>query len=519
MDKRYQVFVSSTYTDLVDERKEATQAILKCNCFPAGMELFPASNKQQWDVIKHVIDDSDFYLLILAGRYGSLGKNDAGEKVSYTEMEFDYALSHGKPIIAMIYRNPENLPARLTERTKLNTERLKKFREKAMTGRMVAFWENKDQLNGEIVRSLHNIMNDTPEAIGWVRANAINDLHTLEEGADLEDITVEEICDRLEKTETAEEKIYLIDDLESSVRKQCFENHNFLQKFRDLVNSNQPTQIICDALDLLPYNMETKRHKRIIESLDIKNLFLAQFREGSIYNSEIVEQIVRLLNRMDIYSFEYSEPLLKCLKSGCSSQQKEESFVNYISQSGLYSVRQDKGKKLIQYVLKELTNEKRVISTEHLSELLVSCCDTEDSYSIIYNTFINSNLSVQKEILENIFEFCDADFFMEDPKIQKMLFNICDIVFSWNDDQITAELLLYCLFDRTYDVFVEDEIFAKLDDFNDDVFYIFFWNLSMGQFGRGKSEYYELKNSEKEKIVKIIKRRKHPREAKLLEQY
>ena len=96
MDKRYQVFVSSTYNDLIDERKEATQAILKCNCFPAGMELFPASNKKQWNVIKQVIDDSDFYLLILAGRYGSLGVDDFGTKVGYTEMEFDYALSKGK---------------------------------------------------------------------------------------------------------------------------------------------------------------------------------------------------------------------------------------------------------------------------------------------------------------------------------------------------------------------------------------------------------------------------------------
>lgn len=42
---KYQVFVSSTYVDLIEERKEITQAILEANCIPAGMELFPASNK------------------------------------------------------------------------------------------------------------------------------------------------------------------------------------------------------------------------------------------------------------------------------------------------------------------------------------------------------------------------------------------------------------------------------------------------------------------------------------------
>lgn len=121
MDKRYQVFVSPTYDDLIEERKEATQAILKCDCFPAGMELFTASNKGQWSVIKKVIDDSDFYLLIIAGRYGSLGIDDKGKKVGYTEMEFDYALSQEKPIIVMLHRDIEKLPAKWCEKRRLTS--------------------------------------------------------------------------------------------------------------------------------------------------------------------------------------------------------------------------------------------------------------------------------------------------------------------------------------------------------------------------------------------------------------
>ena len=80
---KYQVFVSSTYLDLIGERKKITQAILEANCIPAGMELFPASNKSQWDFIKNVIDDSDFYLVILAGKYGSEGIDEAGKKRSH----------------------------------------------------------------------------------------------------------------------------------------------------------------------------------------------------------------------------------------------------------------------------------------------------------------------------------------------------------------------------------------------------------------------------------------------------
>lgn len=172
MDKRYQVFVSSTYKDLVEERKEATQAILRCDCFPAGMELFPASSKSQWDVIKKVIDDSDVYLLILAGRYGSLGTDDGGNKLGYTEMEFDYALAQGKPILAMLHKDIDSLPARLVEESPKSRRALKAFREKASNGRVVDFWVSKEELSANILYGLQNLISDGSYHLkGWVRGS------------------------------------------------------------------------------------------------------------------------------------------------------------------------------------------------------------------------------------------------------------------------------------------------------------------------------------------------------------
>lgn len=46
MDKRYQVFVSSTFEDLQEERREVMQALLSLNCIPTGMELFPAADER-----------------------------------------------------------------------------------------------------------------------------------------------------------------------------------------------------------------------------------------------------------------------------------------------------------------------------------------------------------------------------------------------------------------------------------------------------------------------------------------
>ena len=105
MDKRYQIFVSSTFADLQQERQAVMQALLSLDHFPAGMELFPASDEDQWALIKGVIDDSDYYVLVIGGRYGST----ADDGISYTEMEFEYAKATKKPILAFIHQN-ELLP-------------------------------------------------------------------------------------------------------------------------------------------------------------------------------------------------------------------------------------------------------------------------------------------------------------------------------------------------------------------------------------------------------------------------
>ncbi|MCR9883896.1 DUF4062 domain-containing protein, partial [Vibrio alginolyticus] len=75
MEKRYQVFVSSTFADLQEERQQVIQALMEMDCIPAGMELFPATDEEQWEFIKRIIDDCDYYLLIIGGRYGSVSSD------------------------------------------------------------------------------------------------------------------------------------------------------------------------------------------------------------------------------------------------------------------------------------------------------------------------------------------------------------------------------------------------------------------------------------------------------------
>jgi hypothetical protein len=44
--KKLQVFVSSTYTDMHEERQAAVEAILTAGHIPAGMELFTVHDKK-----------------------------------------------------------------------------------------------------------------------------------------------------------------------------------------------------------------------------------------------------------------------------------------------------------------------------------------------------------------------------------------------------------------------------------------------------------------------------------------
>lgn len=167
VNKRYQVFVSSTYEDLIDERREVMQALLELDCIPSGMELFPAADESQWSLIRRVIDDCDYYIVIIGGRYGSVGK----EGVAYTEMEYRYAVEQGKPVVAFLHREPSSLPLQRSETTQLGRDRLQQFRELCQQ-KVVKYWTSPADLGSVVSRSLIRLVRDRP-AVGWVRADAV----------------------------------------------------------------------------------------------------------------------------------------------------------------------------------------------------------------------------------------------------------------------------------------------------------------------------------------------------------
>src|ERR1043165_2255908 len=149
--KRLQVFVSSTYSDLLLERQAAVEAILRAGHIPAGMELFTAGDESQMDVIKQWIDASDVFLLILGQRYGSIEPRSGK---SYTHLEYEYAVSRGKPLFACVRR--EESARRQNLRTPIgdvSTQKLRRFRAIVLK-RMVRFWDDAKDIKMAIAAAL-----------------------------------------------------------------------------------------------------------------------------------------------------------------------------------------------------------------------------------------------------------------------------------------------------------------------------------------------------------------------------
>ncbi|MBL0566549.1 DUF4062 domain-containing protein [Aeromonas veronii] len=177
MNKRYQVFVSSTYADLKDERSKVIQTLMEMDCIPAGMELFPAMDEEQFEFIKKVIDDCDYYLLILGARYGSIAEEDG---LSYTEKEYRYAKEKGMKVIALVHGEPDQLPVAKTDRDPALYEKLVAFRKDVCTGRVVKFWTSDVELPALVALNLPKTIKAYP-AVGWVRGDSVTSSEALTE--------------------------------------------------------------------------------------------------------------------------------------------------------------------------------------------------------------------------------------------------------------------------------------------------------------------------------------------------
>jgi len=163
---KYQIFVSSTYEDLRDQREQLIKCILEMGHIPVGMEMFSAANEEQWKVIQRQIDDCDYYVLIVAHRYGSVDKD-----ISFTEKEYEYAIELGIPVLAFLIDETAKWSAKFIDTDDFKRPKLLAFKEKVKT-KLVSFWKNSDDLYGKAAISLGKAF-AAYERPGYVRSDEI----------------------------------------------------------------------------------------------------------------------------------------------------------------------------------------------------------------------------------------------------------------------------------------------------------------------------------------------------------
>lgn len=247
MIKKLQVFISSTFIDLQEERQAAVEAILKAGHIPAGMELFKAGNQSQWDTITRWIDESDIYMLILGGRYGSIEDNS---KKSYTHLEYDYAMSKNIPLFAVtltdeaIQKKGEQLGFdKAIERH--NTEKYNDFKDTVRSKMCTDVTDVKD-IKLAVMDSLSELQH-LNTFTGWVS------------GKDVPDVI------RLNPK---------IDKLEVEVNRLMEENRKLKEANKELVKQPQPNVYNGFTYDEVKRLLENETVSFMEQTLDLKYCFI-----------------------------------------------------------------------------------------------------------------------------------------------------------------------------------------------------------------------------------------------------
>jgi hypothetical protein len=170
--RKLQIFLSSTYEDLIDHRLAAMEAILAAGHIPAAMEQFAPGDETAWEKIKAWIDESDAFILILGGRYGSM-EPISGK--SYVQLEYEYAVETKKPFFAIVVSNMHHeqrvREVGLTVDERENQQRYKEFRA-IVEKRLCGFWNDKKDIKAVVFQKLPEWA-QRADLIGWVRGDEV----------------------------------------------------------------------------------------------------------------------------------------------------------------------------------------------------------------------------------------------------------------------------------------------------------------------------------------------------------
>lgn len=287
-DKKYQVFISSTFRDLEEERSEIIKVILESYNIPIGMEMFSAEDEDQWEIIRRTIEISDYYILILGLRYGS----ETSDGISFSQKEYEYALEKKIPILAFLLKDnvPLNKENRDNDLTKIDA-----FRKMVLSNnKMADFWSNKDELSKKISIALMKQIMQKP-GIGWIRGNQAISKEFSEELSQLskENRDLRALVEELKlKTSQRLPKIELIiNDINVDDKFNDFKIEADLELYKSKVKTLQD---LPEHLQKYITEEEIKEYHSKISDLELINVFYKKFElfyKAKTYSKKFIVNI------------------------------------------------------------------------------------------------------------------------------------------------------------------------------------------------------------------------------------
>src|SRR2546421_6377169 len=143
------IFISSTYTDLIDCRERVYHVLRQMRHDVIAMEDYVAKDERPLARCLNDIAQCDLYIGILAWRYGFIPERDNPTHKSITEMELRHAINCGKPTLVFLLDVNAYWP-----RSKMDDChefcRIENLRKELMNEYQIGFFRDSESLAAEV---------------------------------------------------------------------------------------------------------------------------------------------------------------------------------------------------------------------------------------------------------------------------------------------------------------------------------------------------------------------------------
>ncbi len=170
LDKRYQVFITTSGSEMQPERIVLSQTLVGMGFFSWGLEqrtpLSTAFARRQ-------IDDCDYVVILLGSQYGEQSVSGVG----YMHLEYIYAVTKQKPVIVFMHSDPEARDPSLHDATPQLREKFQEFRKLLQTDVDQVFsYRTLRDLEMAVRLNMPQMLERYP-VTGWVRPQNSQSLH------------------------------------------------------------------------------------------------------------------------------------------------------------------------------------------------------------------------------------------------------------------------------------------------------------------------------------------------------